>query len=289
MYGYIYKTTNLINKKVYIGKNKGKFNKSYLGSGIYLQKAIKKYGKENFSVQIICILPSLQQINEFEKFLISKYREILGKDKVYNISNGGDGGAMPPEISKLAGEKRIGRKVSQETKLKLSKALKGKPSWIKGKKWPEEHKKILSKNMKGRKLGNHTKESYIKGGQSNKKVWENPEYRKYMSDIHKRQKPSIETIEKARQRFLGNKLRLGKEPWNKNIPMKEESKKKLINNEEYPKKISTTIKNMWQNPEYRKRNLDSQAKKKNSLEYKENCRQARLKYWRNKKHLSLHL
>ena len=54
MFGYIYKTTNLINGKIYIGKRqKQEFDKYYLGSGIYLKKAIEKYGKENFSCEII--------------------------------------------------------------------------------------------------------------------------------------------------------------------------------------------------------------------------------------------
>ena len=50
---YIYKTTNRVNNKVYIGKSMKTFNENYLGSGILLQKAIKKYGKESFSVEVI--------------------------------------------------------------------------------------------------------------------------------------------------------------------------------------------------------------------------------------------
>ena len=54
MYGYIYETTNLINGKKYIGKHKSnKFDTWYLGSGIVLKKAIKKYGRENFQTIII--------------------------------------------------------------------------------------------------------------------------------------------------------------------------------------------------------------------------------------------
>jgi hypothetical protein len=45
---YIYITTNLINGKQYIGKHYGLINDDYFGSGILLQKALKKYGKENF-------------------------------------------------------------------------------------------------------------------------------------------------------------------------------------------------------------------------------------------------
>ena len=41
-YGYIYKTTNLIENKIYIGQKKGFFHSNYYGSGIYLKSAIKK-------------------------------------------------------------------------------------------------------------------------------------------------------------------------------------------------------------------------------------------------------
>jgi len=43
----IYKTTNIINGKIYVGKDESN-NPAYLGSGYALKPAIKKYGKENF-------------------------------------------------------------------------------------------------------------------------------------------------------------------------------------------------------------------------------------------------
>lgn len=43
----IYKTTNKINGKIYVGLDT-KNNPKYLGSGKIIKFAIKKYGKENF-------------------------------------------------------------------------------------------------------------------------------------------------------------------------------------------------------------------------------------------------
>jgi len=51
--GYIYLTINWITGKKYIGQTNGNEN-SYIGSGRILLKAIKKYGKENFTKEIIC-------------------------------------------------------------------------------------------------------------------------------------------------------------------------------------------------------------------------------------------
>jgi hypothetical protein len=49
-YGYIYKTTNLINGKIYIGQHKGCLSSHYIGSGKLIRWAINKYGKRNFRI-----------------------------------------------------------------------------------------------------------------------------------------------------------------------------------------------------------------------------------------------
>ena len=95
MFGYIYKTTNLLNNKIYIGKkHKNYFVPDYFGSGILIKKAIKKYGKENFKVEVIDWCDSLEELNMKEKY----YIETLNSDRHtglgYNIAKGGDGGDL---------------------------------------------------------------------------------------------------------------------------------------------------------------------------------------------------
>lgn len=86
----IYKTTNLINKKFYIGKD-SKNDTNYLGSGKILKKAIKKYGIENFKKEIVEECTSQEHLNEREKYWISELNCREGLD-CYNIGIGGDGG-----------------------------------------------------------------------------------------------------------------------------------------------------------------------------------------------------
>ena len=54
MYGYIYKTTNLLNNLIYIGqKHADHFIPTYLGSGKLIKRAIKKDGAANFKVELL--------------------------------------------------------------------------------------------------------------------------------------------------------------------------------------------------------------------------------------------
>jgi group I intron endonuclease len=89
-YGYIYKTTNLINGKIYIGQKKGNFVSYYFGSGKILKNSMKKRGKDNFKIEILAYAKSKKELDKLEIKFISEYRKQLGKDRLYNISKGGD-------------------------------------------------------------------------------------------------------------------------------------------------------------------------------------------------------
>lgn len=92
MYGYIYKTVNTKNNKFYIGKHEvDHYDPAYLGSGKLLQKAIKKYGVEAFTNEIISIANSPEELNQQERELIAQYKTEFGKT-CYNLAEGGTGG-----------------------------------------------------------------------------------------------------------------------------------------------------------------------------------------------------
>lgn len=87
--GYVYKTTCWLDGRVYIGQRRGKFNSSYLGSGLHLKLAIKKYDKGNFSSELIQYGTSQEELNVLEKCCIATARSILQENHVFNIANGG--------------------------------------------------------------------------------------------------------------------------------------------------------------------------------------------------------
>jgi hypothetical protein len=90
--GYIYKITNIINKKIYIGKKKGnpKDSKNYFGSGIAIKDAIKKYGKVNFTKEILERIDN-GDLDKRERFWITELRSNI-YEIGYNLTKGGDGG-----------------------------------------------------------------------------------------------------------------------------------------------------------------------------------------------------
>ena len=98
-YGYIYLTTNLINGKVYVGKHQSPvYDAKYYGSGKNISDAIKKYGIENFSNEILCSAASPSELNELEKEYIALYKAQY-KEKCYNIASGGEGGDIYGQMS----------------------------------------------------------------------------------------------------------------------------------------------------------------------------------------------
>jgi group I intron endonuclease len=100
----VYKTTNLINGKIYVGQD-SKNDKNYLGSGVILLKAIKKYGITAFKKEIIDVAETKEELNTKEIFWINEYNS-RDKNIGYNITAGGDG--------------CLGCKASSETKIKMS-------------------------------------------------------------------------------------------------------------------------------------------------------------------------
>ncbi len=165
---YIYKITNNINGKIYIGKRKTSLKVEddfYFGSGKLIKSSIKKYGINNFTKQILETCNS-NVLNEREMFWIDFYNSTdlsIG----YNISNGGDGGDLltnnPNREIIIEKRKGISRNFSEEHKIKLSESKLADKNPMYGKELSEEHKAKLSNSIKGRKMSDEFREKVSKG------------------------------------------------------------------------------------------------------------------------------
>jgi|WetSurMetagenome_2_1015567.scaffolds.fasta_scaffold338519_1 hypothetical protein len=90
-YFYLYKTTNLINNKIYIGVHASEdINDEYLGSGKLLRKSIKKYGIENFKREILEFFETPEEMYKKEYAVVDE--EFIKRKDTYNIQRGGEGG-----------------------------------------------------------------------------------------------------------------------------------------------------------------------------------------------------
>ena len=89
MYHYVYKTTNLINGKIYIGIHSTEdLDDGYIGSGVAFRHAVNKYGKENFHKEIIHQCSSREKASNMEATLVTE--SFCLKSTNYNMRTGGD-------------------------------------------------------------------------------------------------------------------------------------------------------------------------------------------------------
>ena len=89
---YIYKITNTINGRWYIGKTNGQ-DPNYMGSGKLLKQAYAKYGKENFEKIILETCSTEQELNQREQHWIAE-SGALTDPLSYNLAEGGSGGDL---------------------------------------------------------------------------------------------------------------------------------------------------------------------------------------------------
>lgn len=171
MFYTIYKITNILDGKYYIGKHKTKdLNDEYFGSGKLIKRAIKKHGIENFTKEILYIFQTEEEMNTKEKELVTL------NEMSYNLCPGGHGGwgyvnstgmnnKDHENVGKILSEKNKGKKCphvsimmkerhknglvkydnftgkthTEEWKKKHSDKMKDRVPWNKGKAWKDWH------------------------------------------------------------------------------------------------------------------------------------------------------
>ena len=199
-FGYIYRTTNLINGKLYIGQKLGIVDPDYLGSGTLIIRAVHKYGRENFKLDIIAFCNNRKILDNLEIKEISRHRNIYGKHFLYNIVDGGHGWTggkhsvktkkilrekaleqfSNPEMRKLFSDiaknrikhPMLGKHLSKQTKLKIGNANRGQNLKLRGVPKSEAHKEKLRQKALGR---GHTLETRKKMSRSHTGLKRSPE------------------------------------------------------------------------------------------------------------------
>ena len=175
MHYVVYQITNRLNGKIYIGKHQTKkLNDGYMGSGKLIILAIKKYGIENFTKEILFNFDNEADMNAKEAELVTE--EFCLREDTYNICPGGHGGfgyinlnglnlrsgmSHTLESREKISKSRQGKKHSADTKKKLS-----ENNWAKtnsdmhkrhisslhiGKTKTEQHKEKISNKLKNKK------------------------------------------------------------------------------------------------------------------------------------------
>jgi group I intron endonuclease len=167
----VYKYTNLINEKVYIGittktiKERHRQHLKSLNDGAYFHNAIKKYGIENFHLEVIDKADSKEELRQLERRYIKDHNSFAysHNSKGYNCTIGGDGmTGMYGALNHCYGipfKERIDPKKyeewlekiknpSEDARKKMSKAWQGNKYFL-GKKHTEENKKRMSEMKKG--------------------------------------------------------------------------------------------------------------------------------------------
>jgi len=201
----IYKTTNLVNQKFYVGKDTNN-NPNYYGSGKRLKLAIKKYGIVNFKKETLEVCNTLELLNEREKFWIKELKAIT---EGYNISLGGDGGdtisnnPRKYEIGRAHSEKMKDPKVNKKKGTKVIKLKKrDDTNWVN----PQKNKPCpLRGKPSGRKGTTNSKHSeWMKQNNPFKGKTHTKEVRELLSKINSKPK-SEEHKRKISETLKGNK------------------------------------------------------------------------------------
>ena len=119
-YHFIYKTTNLLNGKYYIGMHStNNLNDGYLGSGTYFKNSVKKHGIENFKIEILYWKESRLELTNLEKEIVNE--DLLKDSLCMNLKPGGYGGFNNTEHKQKFFQARDnwGRKLGGENAQKL--------------------------------------------------------------------------------------------------------------------------------------------------------------------------
>lgn len=206
LYNFVYITTNNINGDYYIGKHStDNLNDGYIGSGVVLNRAIKKYGRSNFTMSVLQYFDTEEEAYQYEYEIVTE--DEVNNPHCYNITIGGKGGI---KLYNLSDSAKLQHKIYySKPENRLHASIKSKEAWSK----PEIRKKYLN---------------------SMHKASLKPEVKQNRSNAQKIAQNRQET------KIKKSNARKGKAPWNKGKKTGQDTFKNTIwiNNGFYNKRIS---------------------------------------------------
>jgi group I intron endonuclease len=165
---YIYKITNIINNKIYIGQTNNpalrwsqhKSNAKYNRNTQVITRAISKHGQNNFIFEVIASCLDQENVDRSEERIIYQY-DSRNPDKGYNVDPGGNTTPRTPEILKKISDslrnfyknnynKMKGKNLPEEWRNNISKASIGKPGTNSGKIFDDDWRLKISKSQVGK-------------------------------------------------------------------------------------------------------------------------------------------
>lgn len=182
MFYTIYKITNVINDKFYIGMHKtNNLDDGYMGSGKRIRYAINKYGIENFTKDILHIFDNEEDMRNKEKELV------VLNEMSYNLCEGGHGGwgyinrngiNNNKNQCGLGGQKAAekypngtfgGKKHTEQVRQKIAASKKGNTYFL-GKKHTEDTKRKMKKPKNQGINNSQFNTCWITNGSDNRKI-----------------------------------------------------------------------------------------------------------------------
>ena len=152
MSNYTYMVTNNINGKVYVGSHSWKgegLDANYYGSGTAITRAVKKYGKENFQVEVLYYYDTVEECRADEERILTEYN-VKDCPYSYNCKNAAVG--WTSEDKKGHKHHYYGKHLSEEHRKKMSEAHKGENNPNYGRHFSDEFRKKLSQANNYRKI-----------------------------------------------------------------------------------------------------------------------------------------
>lgn len=177
----VYQTTHLASGRVYIGSHKTEDpNDRYLGSGVRISRAVKKYGASSFVKEVLFVFDNPEAMIAKEKELVTS--EFVARDNTFNIAPGGLGAhSLSLEGKRAVSVARKGKPLSAEHKAKVRAGNLGKKmkpesiaataAFWRGRKHDDEARQRMSQAKKGRPGPKPTREVVAKRAATLKQVF----------------------------------------------------------------------------------------------------------------------